>query len=86
MQLQDYAPYTEADIETEDLSCALTLRMVTTGGTEITYRFYPYSTRRALYTINGSGEFYVLRKVMQKVIDDCTRVIEGRTVDPEAKS
>lgn len=86
VQLQDYAPYTEADIETEDLSCALTLRMVTTGGTEITYRFYPYSTRRALYTINGSGEFYVLRKDMQKVIDDCTRVIEGRTVDPEAKS
>lgn len=82
--IEDYAAITQADVTEAD--CELTVTITTLAGVEIVYRFYPYSTRRTLYTINGKGEFYLLQKNVQKLMDDCNRVIQGLTVDAEAKS
>jgi len=75
--------YTEND-STEN--CIATLTVVTDAGVETVYKFYPYSTRRAFYTVNGEGEFYLLRDPVEKMLSDCSKVMAGLTVDSEAKN
>jgi len=50
------------------------------------YKFYPYETRRAYYTTNGVGDFYIIRDRMVKIIDDAAKVVAGETVVPEANN
>ena len=64
----------------------LTLKIETRAGKVTEFKFYPYSTRRAYYTVNGEGEFYVLRDMVTKVISDAEKVMSGETVDPDAHS
>ena len=55
-------------------------------GVSMEYRFYPYSERRAMITINGSdGEFYVLRSFTDKIAADALRVIKGEAVNSTSK-
>ncbi len=50
------------------------------------YRFYPYSERRAMITINDAeGEFFVLRSFTDKIAADALRVIRGEAVDSTSK-
>jgi hypothetical protein len=56
------------------------------NGVTVEYRFYPYSERRAMISINGvSGEFYVLRGFVDKISADAARVIKGEAVDYKSK-
>ena len=50
------------------------------------YKFYPYSTRRCYFTINGEGEFYVLRDSVEKAISDTVKMLNGEIVDSWAKN
>ncbi len=59
----------------------LTLNIETRAGQFMEYKFYPYSTRRAYYTVDGNGEFYVLRDNVTKVISDCEKVMTNTPVD-----
>ena len=53
---------------------------------EYKFRYYPYSERRSLITVNGGGaEFYVLRSFTDKIITDASRVVLGQKVDPISK-
>lgn len=55
-------------------------------GTTYVYRFYPYSERRSMLTVNGApGEFYVLRSFTDKLFTDAGRVLNGERVTPTAK-
>ena len=45
----------------------------------------PYSDRRVYYTVNGEGEFYVNRAMIDKVIADVRRVQTGESVNPDTK-
>ena len=45
-----------------------------------------YPGRRALMTINGKGEFYVLRDMATKVITDAEKVMTNTEIDSEAHS
>jgi hypothetical protein len=55
-------------------------------GVNLEYRFYPYSERRAMITINGAdGEFYVLRSFTDKIAADALRVIKGEAVNSTSK-
>ena len=55
-------------------------------GVSMEYRFYPYSERRAMITINGAdGEFYVLRSFTDKIAADALRVIKGEAVNSTSK-
>ncbi len=53
---------------------------------EYVFRYYPYSERRSLITVNGGeAEFYVLRSFTDKIIADASRVVLGQKVVPISK-
>ena len=79
IELIDYAESTD----TSDLLC--TLRFETDDGLVFEYKFYPYSTRRCFFTINGEGEFYVLRDSVEKAISDTIKMLNGEPVESWAK-
>jgi len=75
----------EADVtSTEGLENYATVEIITRQGKKIEYGFYPYATRRCLLTIDGKGEFYVLKSSVDKLISDAKKVINGETVNRES--
>ena len=86
--MQDYVGMTEEEIAALDDSKDLymTLTIDTRAGVTHVYKFYPYSTRRAYYTVDGQGEFYVLRDMATKVITDAEKVMTNTEIDSEAHS
>jgi len=88
VDMQDYVGMTEEEIKALDdkKDLYMTLTIETRAGQKTVYKFYPYSTRRAYYTVNGTGEFYVLRDMATKVITDAEKVMTNTEIDSEAHS
>ena len=88
VDMQDYVGMTEEEIKALDdkKDLYMTLTVETRAGQKTVYKFYPYSTRRAYYTVNGKGEFYVLRDMATKVITDAEKVMTNTEIDSEAHS
>lgn len=87
LKLQGYAPYTDETLDQlTTVSDTVQMKVTTRAGIVYDYVFYPYHTGRAFYTINGNGEFYVLRDSLAKLISDTQKVVAGETVDPQAKN
>jgi len=80
--MEDYSPVTD----TSELECMMTMTVVTDAGDVFEYKFYPYSTRRCYYTINGSGHFYTYNDHIQKILNDTVRVLKGEPIDSEGKN
>lgn len=74
-----------ADLVADESNLLLEMTVKTRAGRERVYRFYPYSDRRVYYTVNGEGEFYLSNTLLYKAISDANRVINGETVDPDAR-
>ncbi len=74
LSLEDY---TESDSTDE---WVMTFKITTRGGLEYEYSFYNYSTRRCYYTVNGKGEFYVLRDRVEKILSDTALLMSGGEV------
>ena len=74
-----------AESTTED-NLMLSFEIRTYDGTIYDFKFYRYSTRRCYYTINGTGEFYVLSDSIDKVISDCKKLMNSQDVDSWAKN
>ena len=55
------------------------------GDTEV-FRFYRYSTRHSLVTVDGVGEFYVLTDLIDKIKNDTVRILSGEEVEAYAKN
>ncbi len=71
-----------------DKNCQVKITVKTTfsGFPEYVFRYYAYSERRSMLTVNGgSGEFCVLRSFTDKIIADAERVMAGEAVDPTSK-
>lgn len=71
-----------------DRDCQVKFTVKTTyeGFPEYVFRYYAYSERRSMITVNGgSGEFYVLRSFTDKMIADAERVMTGEAVEPTSK-
>lgn len=82
IRLQDYS-------EVKDIEAMTPLaEMIITDdkGETTEYKFYIYSTRRCFYTINGVGEFYVLRDNVEKLLRDTDRMVNGLPIDSDAKT
>ncbi len=77
--------YTEDDT-TDAEKLYATMKITTNAGVETEYKFYAYSTRRCFMTINGEGEFYVLRDQVRKMLSDAQKVIDGVAVNSDARS
>lgn len=56
-----------------------------TGETE-TYRFYRYSTRHSLVTVNGVGEFFVLTDLVDQIRGDTVKILSGDEVVAYSKN
>lgn len=80
LSIEDYADENKLE------NCIFTLTLTTRKNRAYEYKFYRYSTRRCYYTVNGDGEFYVLYDMVEKVINDCQKVLEGKDVDSWAKN
>ncbi|MCQ2432761.1 MAG: DUF4340 domain-containing protein [Clostridia bacterium] len=77
--------YTEDD-STEESTLFATLKVTTKSDVVTEYKFYSYSTRRCFMTINGEGEFYVMRDQVRKMLSDAQKVIDGVAVSSDARS
>ncbi len=67
-----------------DANCQLTLTIVT-DSTTLEYKLYPYTERRSYLTINGEGQFYMLRSMADKIIADADRITRDEPVNSDAK-
>lgn len=84
VSIEDYAPTESVEALDMESDLYMTLTIETRAGKTNVYKFYPYSTRRSFYTINGEGEFYVLRDMATKVITDAEKVMTNTAIDSEA--
>ncbi len=84
VSIEDYAPIESVEALDMEKDLYMTLTVETRAGKTHTYKFYPYSTRRAFYTVDGDGEFYVLRDMATKVITDAEKVMTNTPIDSEA--
>lgn len=69
----------------EGLECIATLTLNMRDGRTIDLAFYPYASRRCLYTLNGQGHFYVMRDSVERIVDNAKKVINGIPVDYQSK-
>ncbi len=65
----------------KDENLMLKFTVETNGGNVTEYAFYRYSTRRALVTVNGEGNFYVLVDAVEKILSDAQRAAAGEPVN-----
>lgn len=63
----------------------LEMNVVTRSGIKQQYKFWQYTDQRVYYTINGVGEFYLPITMVNKLIADVDRFMNGETIDPEAR-
>ncbi len=68
----------------DERALLLTMEVTFRNGTVRTYRFYSYSERRCFMTVNDSGEFYVMRSMIRKLVSDADKLLSYQTVDPRA--
>lgn len=90
VKIEDYVPLSEDEIAAltaDEKNCLLTFIITNLSGEETVYKFYPYSGsgRRALMTVNGYGEFYVLTDLIEKIASDANKVLSGLEVNSYAK-
>ena len=80
---------TKEEMETfkalDDSEAQLVLTVTTKTGRELTYRFYQYSERRSYVTLNGVGEFFVLRTMPDKLVEDAKLLQEGKEIFASGK-
>ncbi len=84
----EFCPLSEEELEALALdtdSAYLTFEYTTLANKTTTLRFYPYSARRSLMTVNGVGEFYVLTDLIKKIENDTVKVLNGETVTAHDK-
>lgn len=74
---------TEAEQEAfkakSDAEAELVMTIETEDGT-FEYRFFRYSERRCFFTVNGSGNYYMISDRVEKLWNDALRVIAGEDV------
>lgn len=88
-QIEDSVPLTDEQIDeltADENNCILTFEYTLTSGTKRTLKFWQYSTRRTLLTINGEGEYYVYLDRAEKILSDAAKAYAGEEVDSHAKN
>lgn len=76
--LQDYSENTSKD------NVLMTLTVTSRAGETREYVFYAVTSGHCYYTINGEGEFYVLRDRIEKILSDAKLLAEGGEITSEA--
>ncbi len=63
----------------------LKLKIRLRDGKEYNYEFFGMTARKAYYTLNDSGEFYINRDYVKQIISACTGILNGETVTVDRK-
>ena len=74
VKIEDYSTAPEKPSE------ILSYTVETRNGAKHEYRFYDMSTRKVFFTVNGVGQFYVGRDVVDRVISNLDKLLAGETV------
>ena len=78
INLQDYSE----SVSTDNMLMKLTI--TSKAGEVREYIFYATTSGHCYYTINGEGEFYVLRDRIEKILSDATVLAAGGEITSEA--
>ncbi len=70
---------------TDDGSLLLTLTIHLRNGDKHVYRYYGMTARKAYYTLDGSGEFYINRDYVKQMISACTGILNGETISVDRR-
>ena len=87
--LQEYTPLSEEEktaLTSDPKNLLLTFTYTTLNGETTEFKFYQYTTRRAFVTVNGVGEFYCYVDLMEKIISDTEKVLDGMDINSYGKS
>lgn len=71
--------------EGDDSNCQVKITVNTKTGETLVFRTYQYSERRSYITVNGKGDFFILRSFIDKIIDTSRIVFDNVYVDPDSK-
>ena len=84
IDLEDYATETEIYEEKDPM---LEMIITTRDGLIRHYKFYfvEETTRRCYFSINGAGDFYVLRDKVLKLMNDTEKILQNLPIDREAR-
>lgn len=89
---QDYVTLSSDDLQKlieDESQCFLTMTYEDTEGRENVYQFYHYyeastghiSGGKVFVMVNGVGEFYTTNDLVEKVVNDTSRVLNGLDID-----
>jgi hypothetical protein len=70
----------------EEAEEILKLDIVLRDGNEYHYVFYGMTARKAYYSLNGSGEFYINRDYVKQMMTACNDILNGKTVTVDRKN
>ncbi len=70
----------------EEADEILKLNIVLRDGNEYHYVFYGMTARKAYYSLNGSGEFYINRDYVKQMMTACNDILSGKTVIVDRKN
>ncbi len=73
-------------VQPEESAKILTLKIILRDGKEYLFDFYGMTARKAYYTLNGSGEFYVNRDYVKQIISACNGILAGEEVTVDRKN
>ena len=74
--------YADKPTEAESI---LELKIRLRDGKEYNYEFFGMTARKAYYTLNDSGEFYINRDYVKQIISACNGILNGETVTVDRK-
>jgi len=69
-----------------DSELILKLNIRLRDGKEYNYEFFGMTARKAYYTLNDSGEFYINRDYVKQIISACNGILKGETVTVDRKN
>jgi hypothetical protein len=72
--------------EPEGQETILQLKIKLRDGSVYHYEFYPLTARKAYYSLNGSGQFYINRDYVKQIIGACGDLLAGKDVVVEHKN
>ncbi len=70
----------------ESASEILWLKITLRDGTVYEYSFYGLTARKAYYSLNGSGQFYINRDYVKQMMSACSGILEGKTVTVDRRN
>lgn len=73
-------------VQPEEAAKILQMKITLRDGKEYLFDFYGMTARKAYYTLNGSGEFYVNRDYIKQIISACNGILAGEEVVVDRKN